>query len=286
VVLDREGREVGTVGEPGNIFNVSLSPDGRRLATSRGETTVDLWITDTVRGVSSRFTFDPGNELTPVWSPDGSTLAFNSDRRGRDAVFLKPADGVQAESLLHAEDGQFGVGDWSRDGKYLACIKSVSREGGIYILNADGSGEPRPVVVTPFFEIHPRFSPDGRWLVYASDESDRIEIYVQSLQGGSGKWQVSRDGGRDPRWSRDGKEIYFIDGGNRIAAVDVAASTTLTLGTPRVIVQRVAWDPDRYGGNYDVSADGSRFYVRRNFGAASLPATTVYVNWMEGLRRR
>jgi Tol biopolymer transport system component len=286
VCLDRDGRELQTVGEPGNIFNVSLSPDGSRLITSRGSTTLDLWITDIARGVSSRFTFDASSETTPIWSPDGSTIVFNSDRRGRDAVFSKPANGVQAESLLHGEEMQFGAGDWSRDGKYLACIRTLNREGGIVIMNADGSGAPRPVVVTPFFELNPRFSPDGRWLVYSSDESGRLEVYVQPLEGGSGKWQVSTDGGRDPRWSRDGKEIFFIGTGNRLMVVDVTTAPNFALGNPKELFRRIAWDFDRYGGNYDVSTDGRRFYIRRNFGSSSLPATTVYVNWMESLRKR
>jgi len=287
VCLDRDGRELQTIGEPGIVYNVSLSPDGRRLATSRGATTVDIWITDLARGVSSRFTFDPAGEWAPVWSPDGAKIAFNSDRSGRDAIFVKPANGVQAESLLHAENWSFGVSDWSRDGKQLACIsRSSGVDGGVVVLNADGTGAPRPIVTTEFFEADGHFSPDGRWLVYSSNESGRREVYVQPLEGGTGKWQVSTNGGRDPKWSRDGSEIFFIGGGSRLMAVDVTTSPNFALGNPRELFTRIAWDFDPYGGNYDVSADGRRFYVRRNYGATTLPATTVYVNWMESLRKR
>ena len=284
LVLDREGREVQAIGEPMNVYNISLSPDGRRVATSRGAN-VDLWITDIARGVSSRFTFDPALDITPVWSPDGSKIAFNSDRGGRDAIYIKDSDGVQAESLLAGSAERIGIGDWSRDGRYLAVIAGGT-EAGIYVIDLQGDKKPRPVVVGPFVETDPRFSPDGRWLLYSNDESGRREVYVQSVQAGSGKWQVSTDGGRDPRWSRDGKEIYFIASNNRLMAVDVTSVPTISLGSPHVLFRSVSWDPDRYGGNYDVSADRQRFYVRRTRGMAELPATTVVVNWMERFRKR
>ena len=284
--LDREGKEVLALGEPGNIYNVAISPDGRRVATTRAAGNADLWITDVARGVSSRFTFEPTLEYTPVWSPDGSRIAFNSDRLGgRDAIYLKPSDGIQAESLFYQGDVAFGVADWSRDGKFLACIRGGSA-GGVYILPLNGTRTPRPVVVTPFVEGDPRFSPDGRWLLYSSDESGRRDVYVQSLQGGSGKWQVSTEGGRDPKWSRDGREIYFLGAGNRMMAVDVSTEPTVALGNPRELFRSISWDPDRYGGNWDVSADGQRFYVRRARGVAELPATTVVVNWMERFKKR
>ncbi|HEU4333494.1 MAG TPA: protein kinase [Candidatus Eisenbacteria bacterium] len=285
ICVDREGRELQTIGEPASLYNVALSPDGRRIAIGKAVGHADIWITDAARGVSSRFTFDASNEFVPVWSPDGSRIAFNSDRRGADAIFVKRSDGSQAESLLHAiPDSHFGVSDWSRDGKYLACSKA-GRDGGIYLLPLEGPREPRPLVVTPFLEGDGRFAPDSRWIAYSTDESGRREIYVQPLDGGTGKWQVSTDGGRDPRWRRDGTEIYYIAPGNLLMAVDVATTPEFTLGRPRIVTRQVAWDPDRYGANYDVSADGQRFYIRRNTGAAELPATTVYLNWMEPLRK-
>ncbi|HET9951320.1 MAG TPA: protein kinase [Candidatus Eisenbacteria bacterium] len=284
-VLDRDGRDVRTIGDPMNVYNVSLSPDGQRLATSRGNANVDLWITDIARGVSSRFTFDPAQDFTPVWSPDGKRIAFNSDRSGREAIYIKDSDGVQAESLLVAHELRLGVADWSRDGRYLACLLA-GKEGGVYVIDLQGDRALRPVVVTPFLEGDPRFSPDGRWILYSNDESGRREVYIQSIQAGSGKWQVSTDGGRDPRWSRDGKEIFFLASNNRLMAVDVTTDPTITLGTPHVLFRSVSWDPDRYGGNYDVSADRQHFYIRRANGMSELPATTVVVNWMERFKKR
>ena len=284
-VLDRAGQVVQTIGDPTNVYNVALSPDGRKLATSRGNSNLDIWITDIARGVSSRFTFDPSLDLTPVWSPDGSKIAFNSDRSGRDVVYVKSSDGVQAESILVAAGQRLGLGDWSRDGRYLACIQG-GMDGGIYLVDLLGDRTPRPLVVTPFVEADPRFSPDGRWILYSNDESGRREIYVQSVTAGSGKWQISTEGGRDPKWSRDGKEIYFIGPNNRLLAVDVTSEPTISLGTPHVLFRSVSWDADRYGCNYDVSADRQRFYIRRTSGASELPATTVVVNWMERFKKR
>jgi Tol biopolymer transport system component len=285
-VMDREGREIQSIGDPMNVYNISLSPDGRHVATSRGNANVDLWITDLARGVSSRFTFDPAFDITPVWSPDGSRIAFNSDRLGRDAIYVKDSDGVQAESLLVAASDRIGVADWSRDGRYLACNVGGGRNAGIYVVDLLGDRTPRPVVVTPFLEGDPRFSPDGRWILYSTDESGRREIYIQSIEAGSGKWQVSTDGGRDPRWSRDGKEIFFLASNNRLMVVDVTSVPTITLGTPRVLLRSISWDPDRYGRNYDIAADGQRLYVRRTAGISELPATTVIVNWMERFKKR
>jgi len=287
IELDRAGKEVGTFGVAGNVYNVSLSPDGRRLATTRGNANIDVWITDIARNVSSRFTFDPATDFTPVWSPDGSRIAFNSDRMGRTAIFMKPSNGVQAESLFYAGRGIFGVADWSRDGLFLACVGTYDqKDNGIYLLPLEGPRTPRAVVVTPFVEGDPRFSPDGRWILYSSDESGRRELYIQPLEGGSGKWQVSTEGGRDPRWSRDGKEIFFIASNNRLMAVDVATTPTVALGTPRALFRSISWDGDRFGGNFDLSADGQRFFVRRARGATELPATTVVVNWMDRFRKR
>jgi serine/threonine protein kinase/Tol biopolymer transport system component len=285
-VYDRQSHEIQTIGEPTILFNVALSPDGRRLATSGSDPNIDVWITDLNRRVTTRFTFDAANDGMPVWSPDGSMIAFVSSRLGSDAIYLKRSDGVRSESLLVA-NGNNGIGvcDWSRDGRYLACVLQGSN-GGIFTVDLAGDHTPHPVVTTPFQEGDPRFSPDGKWLVYSNNESGRRHVYIQSLEGGGGKWQVSVEGGRDPRWSRDGKEIYFIDLSNSLMAVDVSTTPTISLGTPHVIVRSIAWDPDRYGLNYDVSADRQHFYVRRATGATELPASTVIVNWMERFEKR
>ncbi|HEU4725904.1 MAG TPA: hypothetical protein VFU59_11510, partial [Candidatus Eisenbacteria bacterium] len=283
--VDRTGKVIQTVVDRGLLYNVALSPDGRRMATTQVTTSADLWITDLARGVSSRFTFDAAQEFTPVWSPDGGRIAFNSDRLGREAIYTKRSDGVEAESLAYSETTSFGVADWSADGKTLACVRRRNQGGGVYLLPLEGDRTPRPVVVTPFSEGEARFSPDGRWLAYTSDESGRMEVYVQPLEGGTGKWQVSTQGGRDPRWCRNGKEIFFLSA-SRMMSAEVTTTPTFTVGSPRVLFGPVAWDPDRYGGNYDVSADGQRFYVRRTQLGERLPGTTVVVNWAERLRKK
>jgi Tol biopolymer transport system component len=285
VWVERTGRELQTVGEPGVLYNVSLSPDDRRVAVSRGGANVDIWIIDAVRGVSTRFTFDGANEYTPVWSPDGSRIAFNSDREGRDVIFAKSSSGAGVESVLYRDERPMGVADWSRDGRWLIGVASSSQDrGDLRIVPADGSGPSRSINSTPFREVHPRFSPDGAWVLYASNESGRYEVFLQPVQGG-GKWQVSTQGGVDPHWSRDGKEIFFLNLRGQMMAVGVSTKPSLTLGNPTALFGSVAADPDPYGRNYDVAADG-RFLIRRTFGTGELPSTTVYLNWVQRLKKR
>jgi Tol biopolymer transport system component len=135
-------------------------------------------------------------------------------------------------------------------------------------------------------EGDPRFSPDGRWIAYSSDESGRREVYIRPFQGGDGKWQVSTEGGRDPQWRGDGKELFYLHPNGRIYSVSVESGSGLALGTPTLLFTSVAWDPDGSGGNYDVAPDGQRFLIRRAVVTSALPATTVFVNWLEAMKRR
>jgi Tol biopolymer transport system component len=285
VWVARTGRELETVGDPAAYYNVSISPDDRRIAVVKViANTGDIWIVDAARKVSTRFTFDPGDDWTPVWSPDGSRIAFNSNRDGRDAIYVKPSSGAGAVSLLHREERSFGVADWSQDGRRLLCVGVTAQDrGDVRVLPADGSAPARTIVSTPFRELHPRFSPDGKWVAYISNESGRFEVFLQPAEGG-GKWQISTDGGGDPQWSRDGREIYYLNRG-RMMTVSVSTSPNVTLGNPVELFGSVLFDPDPYGGNYDVATDG-RFLVRRTAGTGELPSTTVYLNWVQRLKKR
>ena len=285
VALDRAGNTLRRVGPLTNMYNVSLSPDGRRLATSRGDGAPDIWITDLARDVSSRFTFDAGSDVTPVWSPDGSTIRFNSDRQGFWSIYEKSSNGTSVDTKVY-EIPSHGVGitDWSRDGTMVVGIATDRNQGGVFVMPTRG-GTARTIVQGSFVPGDARFSPDGRYIVYSAAESETREIYIVPTEG-AGKWQVSSGGGRDCRWSRDGKEIFYVALGGRLMVVDVSTTPTVTLGEPHVLYSSVAWDPDRFGGNYDVSPDGKTVYLRRREGAADLPATSVVVNWYERFRKR
>jgi len=147
-------------------------------------------------------------------------------------------------------------------------------------------GKPIPVVTTPAGEIEPRLSPDSRWIAYSSNESGRREVYVQAFPGPGGKWQVSSQGGRDPEWRSDGKELFFISPNGAMMGVDVTSTPSMELGTPKSLFLGVAANDNPMGHTYSVSADGQRFLIRSPDVGAGLPATAVFVNWTAGIPRR
>ena len=142
------------------------------------------------------------------------------------------------------------------------------------------------MIATPFREWEPRFSPDGRWIAYSSNDSGRREIYVQPYPGLGGKWQVSNAGGRDPEWRRDGKELYFVSPNGSLMAVEVVAGASLELGSPKALFSGFVADPTQTGHNYSVSPDGQRFLVKKQVRACPLPSTTVFMNWRSAFASR
>jgi eukaryotic-like serine/threonine-protein kinase len=230
---DRNGTRLATVGEPAIYSNPALSPDGKRLAVGRNDqatNTRDIWVLDLVRGVNRRFTFDKADETNPVWSPDGSKIAFSSDRNGTRNIYWKAADGAGADELLLEDAGRKAVEDWSPDGKLL-LFNLNSRE--INAVPVTGDRRPYPVLKAPFPQDHGRLSPDGHWIAYASWESGRAEICVQNFPPAGGKWQISNNGGTEPSWRQDGKEVYFMNG-TKLEAVDVKAiGSSFEAGIPK-----------------------------------------------------
>ena len=278
--VDRSGRVLETFGDLAEYFTLQASPDGRRVAVEGAVSPYDIWILDPARHARTRLTFDPAPDYVPTWSPDGSRIAFVSDRGGIGGIYLKPTSGARAESLLTELGADVRVGDWSRDGRYLACsVQSPSTRWDIWIVPVHGGEKPYPLVAGPAGESAPRFSPDGRWIAYTSNESGLREVYVQPFPGPGGKWQISTQGGREPSWRADGKELYYISGTDAMMAVDIVAGATLETGSPRVLFQRVGSREGPQGHDYSVSPDGQRFLVRRAPETQELPATSVFINW-------
>jgi Tol biopolymer transport system component/DNA-binding winged helix-turn-helix (wHTH) protein len=287
VWLDRRGTRMQTVGPPAKgIYYPALSPDGLRVAVETLENdSVDIWVSD-LRGKRIRLTSHPSTEILPVWSPTGDQLAFGAYRASNIDIYVRQADGGPEETPLAASPHNERVSDWSRDGRHI--VYSVRHPKSGYDLwclerSADGKWQPRPLLQTPFNEKAPKLSPDGRYLAYLSDESGRDEVYVRQFPAGSRKWPVSSGGASQLRWSRDGREIFYVEAGT-LMAVPVRTGSDFEAGLPSRLFSHPAFttwiDP-----NYDVSADGRRFILPDRVGAQQ-PVIHVVQNWLAAFRNR
>ncbi|PWU11514.1 MAG: hypothetical protein C5B51_02420 [Terriglobia bacterium] len=291
--FDRLGKQTGTVGEPGPIRQVRLSPDRKTLAATFifGAGRSDLWTYDLARGLPTRFTSGTGVNLNPVWSPDGKTIAFTSPRAGHFDLYRKPANGSAPEELLYA-DGKTKIPySWSPDGKAL-LFGTTTPDGDLYVLpltpeTPGGPLKPVPFRENKFYESAAQFSPDGKWVVYASNEAQQAEIqdiYVAPLSRPAERRRVSPNGGRIPRWRKDGKEIFFVTPEGKLMAAEVRISE----GAVEVSVVRMLFGgiPTSSPQPYDVSADGQRFLVTVPVASpkTSEPITLVQ-NWSFALRK-
>jgi dipeptidyl aminopeptidase/acylaminoacyl peptidase len=299
--LDRSGKQGAAVGAPGNLIEFQFSPDRKSLAAAMQEgTKEDVWIYDVLRGFRTRLTFDPATAKSPVWSPDGRSIVFASNRRGHFDLYRKSSNGSGAEELLYADNRDKTPTSWSSDGKFLlyfnsALTQAVSGIGAdvwALSLTPEQSGSPlKPFLVlqASFDESDAQVSPDGRWIAYTSDESHRTEIYVTPFppkpSGPGGKRQVSTMGGSLPRWRRDGREIFYRGLDRRLMVAEV-----LTKGGALEVgqVQPLFGDaPNMRQGNpfYDVSADGQHFLVRTLPEQKSGEPLTLVQNWTAGLKK-
>jgi Tol biopolymer transport system component/predicted Ser/Thr protein kinase len=284
---DRGGKELETVGDPGNYGNPILSPSGDRLAYNLSDARNgkgDVWIRDLARGVNSRFSLGPGNNFRPLWSPDGSRIVFSSDREGAIDLYEKSTQGQGGEKLLlHSDEAKFGT-SWSRDGRFIAYSSQNPKSGfDLWALPTFGDRKPVPILVSPFVETHGVFSPDGRFIAYVSNESGRPEIYVQTFPDGAGKWQVSNAGGGDPSWRGDGKELFYRTPDQKLMAVEIKTTgSEVQAGIPQALYAiRIRQGNAR--NKYTPSADGQRFLFDAPLDRESMSPTTVVLNWYEGL---
>ncbi len=283
--FDRDGKQLGVVGAPGSQGNLAISPDEKRVALDRAEgasQNVDVWVLELARGTASRLTFGPGTEAVPVWSPDGSQVAFTGLREGRFRILQKASSGAGQEVALGkiAPTGELVV-DWSRDGRMLLCqVFGGPTKFDLWLWPTTGDKKPVPFLQTEFDETEGQFSPDGKKVAYVSNETGRHEVYVQPAPPTGAKWQVSNAGGRQPRWRRDGKELFYLGADQRLMVVDVRGGTTFEAGTPRALfATRMPAPNPNFVHLYDVSADGRRFLVNTQAGEAAQTPVSVVVNW-------
>jgi len=285
---DRTGKQLEKVGAAGDFLGFSLSPDQKQIVSSRLDLetgSYDLWITELGRGTSSRFTFDPTNETFPVWSPDGARIAFASNKNGTADLYVKPANSSSNDQLLFKSSNLKAPNDWSSDGQIVLYNDFDPRTSSdLWVLPLGGDQKPSPVMQTPFGETNGRFSPDVKWIAYESTESGPGQIYLQAFPSGS-KIQVSTDGGFQPRWRADGKELYFIGPDKKLMAVDIKADASgLQVGTPRPLfelhVSNLPGPP-----YYDVTRDGQRFLINVAGEETTPTPMTIVINWDAGLKK-
>jgi serine/threonine protein kinase/Tol biopolymer transport system component len=285
--FDRSGKPAGTVGRPGSFSNVRLSPDGRRVATDQtaadGRNT-DIWILDPARGATTRLTFDPTFHTTPIWSPDGRQILFASNRNLGFQLYLKNADGSGSEEDFAAwgSNAQVNPWDWSRDGKHVLVRK---RNELWYVSWPERVA--KPLLQAKWTVGNTQFSPDGRWMAYASNETGSMEIYVSSFPSGNGKWQVSSAGGQEPRWRQDGKELFYLSADGKMMAVAVTTGASFEAGSPVALFQTHRRQPisaqDVF--SYDVTADGQRFLISTKVEEANSAPLSVLLNWASEMEK-
>ena len=225
--FDRNGKEVGEVGKPDLYANIDVAPNGKSVALDKADMgNQDVWIYDLQSESTKRMTFDPAIDAMPVWSPDGTRVVFASSRKQTFDLYLKTTDGAEEERPIEAAPGEDKYPSaWSRDGKYIL----YTRGAGLWFLTFPELRS-KPFLKTSSAVKNGQFSPDGKWVAYASNESGKWEIYVTSFPDARGKWQVSHGGGDQPRWRSDGKELYYLAADGKIMAVPVKEGANFSSG--------------------------------------------------------
>ena len=282
VWVDREGLATPLIEDRQGYRRPRLSPDGQRVAVEvQLVANSDIWIYDIGRGTRMRLTVEGINQ-SPVWTPDGTRVTFSSDRDDPQNLYWKPADGSgQAELLLNMNSlNSLIPTSWSPDGESLAFY-DTSGARDIWALPREGDAS--PFLATAFNERSPMFSPDGRWLAYVSNESGRDEVYVQPYPGPGGKWPISTEGGTEPRWSADGRELFYRLG-DKMMVVEVQSEPAFTSGRPQLVFEG-PYLTDLYAtSNYDISPDGQRFLMIKEE-EGQQDQINVILNWFEELKR-
>jgi Tol biopolymer transport system component len=275
--IGRNGATISLIGKEGVYGVPRISPDGGRVAL-RGRTdsgNTDIWVYEFKSDTLTRLTFDPRIDTFPAWSPDGQEVAFSCGGQlcRSNTNGARPADHLTTQGL----NGKRLL-DWSRDGQYLLYAEAdLHTRGDLWVLPLQSGRVAAPFLQTPFNELYGQFSPDSKWIAYSSDESGRQEIYVRYFFAPGGKRQISNNGGTQPRWRRDGKELFYLAGGNMMAA-----SIRMHAGTIESDPPHVLFPISTIGGtfySYDVSADGNRFLVLQPVGGSGAGALTILSGW-------
>jgi Tol biopolymer transport system component len=283
---------------------LEISPNGDRVAfdtTLNGNR--DIWMIDIARAVPSRITFDPSSDWNPLWSPDGSRIVFASAKPDAAHIYEKPSTGVGADQLVFQSETEIPV-DWSHDGRYIVFSRLKAGGNDTWVLDMSGanaspigrshpetSGQKKasPFIQSPFDKAHAKVSPNGRWIAYAANDTGMYQIVVQTFPDpNGGKWQITAQGGVEPKWSRDGRELYYLALDGKLMAVSIKGDRAIEAGTPAPLFQtpltvnRAQLERTR---RYDVAPDG-RFLIAAPIGTATAAPVIAVVNWASGLQKK
>ncbi len=296
--LDRTGNSLGSVGPDGDYPDFRLSPNGATLAVSLVDPKIwnpDIWLIDLTRGSQSRITFGSAVNSSSVWSRDGARILFRTNRNGATELYAKSAGGGGNEDPVLNKEAQLAAGiespnlvpsDWSPDGRYLiASLPDKTTGDDLWVVPLGNDKKPVKFLGSPSDQMHGNFSPDGRFVAYTSNESGRFQVYVQTFPLSDRKWQVSTDGGYEPRWRADGREIYYLSDDRKLMAVSVAAGPSFDV--PKVLFQtHVPEGITSRRTHYVPSRDGRRFLIYTQTGNAPPNPITVVFNWQAELGKR
>jgi serine/threonine protein kinase/Tol biopolymer transport system component len=285
--FDRSGKPAGAVGIPGSYNNVRLSPDGRRVATDQTDPDgrkSDIWVHEPPRDATMRLTFDPASSQAPIWSPDGRQIVFTSNRKLGSQLYLKNADGSGSEEEVADLGAVLPVNpwDWSRDGKNVLVKKGNE----LWYLSWP-ERVAKALLQAKWTVRNAQFSPDGRWMAYASNETGSMEIYVSPFPSGAGKWQVSSGGGQEPKWRQDGKELFYVSAQGKMMAVAVTTGAIFKADSPFALFQTHRRQPvsSQDVFSYDVSGDGQRFLIITKVDEANAAPLSILLNWASEMEK-
>ena len=277
--FDRNGRVVGAVGQPGVYGNISLAPTGKSVSVSLTDIAsenTDIWTYPLVLGTAKRLTFDLAVDRVPVWSPDAKRLVFTSSRQSNIDLYVKNADGTEEEKSIVHDDFNKYPNDWSRDGKDILYTRGPD----LWFVTVSDLKSSLYLKAASVLR-NGQFSPDGKWVAYASNESGKWEIYVSSFPEPHGKWQVSTGGGEQPRWRGDGNELFYLSSDNKMMVAPVTTGAKFDSGTPVALFQ--ANPREQVSLNdvfvYDVRRDGQEFLINTKVRQAETAPMSVVLNW-------
>jgi Tol biopolymer transport system component len=286
--FDRTGKQLSALTAAGGYNAPALSPDEKKVAFTRSDPQTgaapDVWLIDLERGTQIRFTTDPAADSFPAWSPSGDRIVFLSTRNGATGIYQKPSNGASPEELLVSSAELKYNPQWSPDGQSIIYSQINSKTNSdLYLLSLRGERKPTSLLQTTFIEAQARFSPNGRWIAYTSNETGQFQVYVQSFPATGAKLAISIDGGSQPQWRADGKELYYYTPGRKLMAVEVNGDgSTFKVGEARALFEvRVFAIDQSFPGNgyYTVTHDGRRFLVSSLPEAPERQQINVIVNW-------